>query len=77
MSGSLVLNQQGQAVGIFWGGIFPDDKPKTLTRGIGQIDTFGIKIDSKETILSKWLDESKNITTELDKYEPQINKVKQ
>lgn len=77
MSGSLVLNQQGQAVGIFWGGIFPDDKPKSLTRGIGQLDTFGIKIDSNETVLSKWLDQSKDINTELDKYEKQIDQIKQ
>ncbi|WP_308699290.1 DUF31 family putative serine protease [Mycoplasma sp. 'Moose RK'] len=65
MSGSLVVNEYNQVLGIFWGGYFP---PTTqgLVKGVGQFDPIGIKIDKNPTILAKWLAQTQNIETDLD-----------
>ncbi|UWD33964.1 DUF31 family putative serine protease [Mesomycoplasma molare] len=72
MSGSLVLNQFGQVVGIFWGGFFDKETANGLSSGTGIIDTLSIKKGSEKTILRKWLDKTKNIITDLDEYEGKI-----
>ncbi|MGZ9453457.1 DUF31 family putative serine protease [Mycoplasma sp. AC157] len=72
MSGSLVLNQFGQVVGIFWGGYFGDENEKGLSFGTGIIDTISIKRNNQKTVLRKWLDQTKNIVTDLDDIDAKV-----
>ncbi|WP_404924410.1 hypothetical protein [Mesomycoplasma hyopneumoniae] len=68
MSGSLVVNEYNQVLGIFWGGYFPPTLPgqNQLVKGIGQFDPIGLKTDSNPTILAKWLAQTQDIQTDLD-----------
>ncbi|MDW2924066.1 DUF31 family putative serine protease [Mesomycoplasma ovipneumoniae] len=69
MSGSLVVNEYNQVIGIFWGGYFPQTTPgrSQLVKGIGQFDPIGVKVDNNPTVLAKWLVQTKDIQTDLDK----------
>ncbi|MDW2834452.1 DUF31 family putative serine protease [Mesomycoplasma ovipneumoniae] len=68
MSGSLVVNEYNQVIGIFWGGYFPQTAPgrNPLVKGIGQFDPIGVKIDNNPTVLAKWLAQTQDIQTDLD-----------
>ncbi|WP_308705450.1 DUF31 family putative serine protease [Mesomycoplasma flocculare] len=74
MSGSLVVNEYNQVLGIFWGGYFPPTLPgqNRLVKGVGQFDPIGIKTDSNPTILAKWLAQTKDIQTDLDAKQEKI-----
>lgn len=74
MSGSLVVNEYNQVLGIFWGGVFPETSASSskLVTGIGEFAPIGLKVDDDPSILAKWLEQTKNITTELDKYEQKV-----
>ncbi|WP_169734596.1 DUF31 family putative serine protease [[Mycoplasma] collis] len=76
MSGSMVVNSQGEIVGIFWGGFFKEDDAinfkRNLIKGTGALDTLSIKRKNKKTILRQWLDKTQDIQTNLDEYEDKI-----
>ncbi|ATP59520.1 hypothetical protein CSW10_00935 [Mesomycoplasma dispar] len=74
MSGSLVVNEYNQVLGIFWGGYFPPTSPgqNRLVKGIGQFDPIGVKIDSNPTVLAKWLAQTKDVQTDLDSIQEKV-----
>lgn len=74
MSGSLVVNEYNQVLGIFWGGYFPPTSPgqNRLVKGIGQFDPIGVKIDSNPTVLAKWLAQTKDVQTDLDSIQKKV-----
>ncbi|WGI36420.1 DUF31 family putative serine protease [Mesomycoplasma lagogenitalium] len=77
MSGSLVMNQFKQVVGIFWGGYFKtSDSNNQIETGTGILDTLSIKRIEGKTILRTWLDKTKDIETDLDKFELEKSKNK-